>query len=111
VLKTQYPASYFIKSVSRPFDVSLSFKNLNEVSSSIQNNDVGLIDRHYRNQIRQFNNARLYTAYMRLTGVDIVNLDFRKPKLINGVYYYLNKVEDYKAGVFESVKCEFIQIV
>jgi|DEB0MinimDraft_6_1074348.scaffolds.fasta_scaffold03025_2 hypothetical protein len=111
VLKTQYPSAYFIKRVSGPFDVSLSFKDLNEVDKSIQENDRGLVSRYYGEQIRQFNNARLYTAYMRLTGVDIVNLDFRKPKLINGVYYYLNKVEDYKAGVFESVKCEFIQIV
>lgn len=110
-LKNQYPDSYFVKKGSGPFDVSLSFKNLNEVDKSIRDNDLGLVDRYYREQIRQFNNSRLYTCYLRLTGVDIVNLDFRKPKLINGVYYYLNKIEDYKAGVFESVKCELIQIV
>lgn len=111
VLKSEYPSSYFIKKGSGPFDVSLSFKNLNEVDKSIQANDIGLVDRFYKEQIRQFNESRLYTCYLRLTGVDIVNLNFRKPKLINGVYYYLNKVEDYKAGVFESVKCELIQIV
>ena len=109
--RDSFPSSYFIKIGSNPFDVSLSFKNLNEVDKSIQLNDVGLVDRHYKQQIRQFNEARLYTCYMKLTGVDIVNLNFRKPKLIDGVYYYLNKVEDYKAGVYDSVKCEFIQIV
>jgi hypothetical protein len=110
-LKSEYPASYFVKKTSGPFDVSLSFKNLNEVDKSIQINDVGLVDRFYKEQIRQFNNARLYTVYLKLTAVDIVNLNFRTPKLINGVYYYLNKVEDYKAGVNEPVKCELIQIV
>lgn len=110
-LKNNFPSSYFIKKSSGQFDVSLSFKNLNEVDRSIQDNDKGLKDRFYKEQIRQFNESRLYTCYMRLTGVDIVNLNFRKPKLINGVYYYLNKVEDYKAGVYESVKCELIQIV
>ena len=111
VLKTQYPDSYFVKEVSGPFDVSLSFKNLNEVSKSIQDNDVGLVDRHHKEQIRQFNNARLYTCYLKLTAIDILNLDFRKPKLIKGVYYYLNKIEDYKTGIYDSVKCELIQIV
>lgn len=111
VSKSSFPSSYYIKKASGPFDVSLSFKNLNDISKSLQDNDVGLVDRHYKEQIRQFNESRLYTCYLRLTGVDIVNLNFRTPKLINGVYYYLNKIEDYKAGVFESVKCELIQIV
>ena len=111
VRENNFPSSYFIKKSSGQFDVSLSFKNLNEVDRSIQDNDKGLKDRFYNEQIRQFNESRLYTCYLRLTGVDIVSLNFRKPKLINGVYYYLNKVEDYKAGVFESVKCELIQIV
>jgi hypothetical protein len=70
-----------------------------------------LVDKYYKEQIRQINNGRLYTCYLKLNPVDIVNLDFRKPKLINGVYYYLNKIEDYLAGKDVSTKVELIQVV
>ena len=109
--KTQYPFAYFIKNVSTPQDISLSFSNLKDISSGLQQNDLGLTDRYYKEQIRQINNGRLYTCYIKLNPVDIVNLDFRTPKLINGVYYYLNKVEDYLAGKDVSTKVELIQVV
>jgi hypothetical protein len=93
--ETQYPFAYFYKNVSTPQDISLSFINLKDVSVGLQQNDLGLVDRYYREQIRQINDGRLYTCYLKLNPIDIINLDFRKPKLINGVYYYLNKIEDY----------------
>lgn len=110
VLKTQYPYCYFHKDPSGEFDVSLSFGNLKDLDASLQESDKGLVDRHYRNQITQINKGRLYTCYLRLNSVDIVNLDFRKSKFINGVYYYLNKAEDYMAGKEDSTKVELIQI-
>jgi len=109
--ETQYPFAYFIKNISTPQDISLSFSNLKDVSQGLQQNDLGLVDKYYKEQIRQINNGRLYTCYLKLNPIDIVNLDFRKPKLINGVYYYLNKVEDYLAGKDVSTKVELIQVV
>jgi len=109
--ESTYPFAYFIKNVSTPQDISLSFSNLKDISLGLQTNDLGLVDKYYKEQIRQINNGRLYTCYLKLNPVDIVNLDFRTPKLINGVYYYLNKVEDYLAGKDVSTKVELIQIV
>lgn len=111
VLKTQYPFAYSIKNISTPFDISLNFGNLKDINIGLQTNDVGLVDRYYKDQIRQINEGRLYTCYLNLNAIDIVNLDFRTPKLINGVYYHLNKVEDFLAGREESTKVELIQIV
>jgi hypothetical protein len=116
--ETQYPFAYFYKNVSTPQDISLSFINLKDISVGLQQNDLGLVqndlglvDRYYREQIRQINDGRIYTCYLKLNPIDIINLDFRKPKLINGVYYYLNKIEDYLAGKDVSTKVELIQVV
>lgn len=110
VSKTQIPFSYFTKLDSDFSDVSLSFRSYKDFNKAIRANDRGLFERFYKNQIRMFNESRLVTMYLKLSPVDILNLDFRKPKYIDGNYYYLNKIEDYKTGTDETVKVELINI-
>lgn len=104
------PFCWFNKKDSGFKDLSLSFRSFSEFNTTIRQSDVGLFERFYKNQVKMFNNSRLVTMYLKLNPVDILNLDFRKPKLINGNYYYLNKIEDYKTGTEETVKVELINI-
>lgn len=108
--KTQLPYSYFTKLSSDFSDLSLSFRSYKNLSRAIRTEDRGLFERFYANQVRMFNEGRLVTMYLKLSPLDILNLDFRKPKLIDGVYYYLNKIEDYKTGTSETTKVELINI-
>lgn len=55
--------------------------------------------------------SKLLTCYMDLTGVDIYNLDFRKPALIDGVLWRLNKVIDFDTATRGVTKCELLKII
>lgn len=109
-----YPFCYSTKEISTIHDISLAFCNFKDVSLTIQTNDKGLYDRFYADQIRQLNFGRLYVAYFRITETDILNLDFRKPKLLNingnKTYFHLNKMNDFLAGKDDSTEVELIQI-
>jgi hypothetical protein len=53
----------------------------------------------------------LLTASFKLTNKDIYNLDFSSPVYINGVYWRLNKVEDWNAHDPGVTKCELLKII
>ena len=53
--------------------------------------------------------TRLRTLSINLNTTDIVNLDFRKLVYIDGVYWRINKVLDYKPNNNESTKVELIE--
>lgn len=110
VSENNIPFSYFTKKGSSFNDISLSFRSYRNFNPVIEQKDFGLFERFYKNQIKMFNQSRLTTMYLKLSAVDILNLDFRKPKYIKGVYYYLNKIEDYKTGTDETVKVELINL-
>ncbi len=71
-----------------------------------------LIPLYYQPIIDMFTKTKVVTAYLDLSPVDILNLDFSKPKkLINermNDNFYLLKVSNYKAG--QSTKCTFIRL-
>ena len=52
---------------------------------------------------------RLRTVSIDLTITDIVNLDFKRLVYIDGVYWRINKIIDYKPNNNESTKVELIE--
>jgi len=71
---------------------------------------AGLYDTYYRNMIEGLKrNPRLRTVYVALNITDIVNLDFKKLIYIDGVYWRINKIVDYKPNKNESTKVELIE--
>jgi hypothetical protein len=55
--------------------------------------------------------SKLLTCNVRLTDVDIYNLDFSRPIWIDGSLWRLNKVMDYNPMVEDTTKCEFIKVI
>ena len=70
----------------------------------------GLYDTYYRNMIEGLKRSpRLRTLSINLTITDIVNLDFKKLVYIDGVYWRISKVVDYKPNKNVSTKVELIE--
>ena len=70
----------------------------------------GLYDTYYKNMIEGLKRSpRLRTVSIDLTITDIVNLDFKKLIYIDGVYWRISKVVDYKPNKNESTKVELIE--
>jgi len=107
--KTQYPFAYHTTN-----DFSLRWDSEGDESIQLSSGLTirlfggGLVTRYYQNAIKRLNKSRLYTGWFFLSELDIINLDFRKPKIINGVHYYLNKVTDYKVNANQPTKVELI---
>lgn len=55
--------------------------------------------------------SKLVSCYARLNALDIAQLDFSKPIMIDGVLFRLNKVEDYDYKNDELVKVELLKII
>jgi hypothetical protein len=55
--------------------------------------------------------SKLLTCNVRLTDIDIYNLDFSRPIWIDGSLWRLNKVMDYNPMVEDTTKCEFIKVI
>jgi hypothetical protein len=55
--------------------------------------------------------SKLLTCNVRLTDIDIYNLDFSRPIWIDGSLWRLNKVMDYNPMVDDTTKCEFIKVI
>ena len=53
-------------------------------------------------------NPRIKTVYVNLTLSDISNLDLRKLVYIEGYYYRINRIIDYKPNNNEVTKVELI---
>ncbi len=111
---TTFPQAIFIKKDSGFKDVSFAFVSHKDISTSLQNDDVGLKDRHYNNLINTINNSRLLTIFLKLDATTISTLDFRKLKFLNingeRIYFTLNAIEDYIAGVNGSFETELIPV-
>ena len=70
----------------------------------------GLFDAYYRNMFESIKRSpRLRTVSISLNISDIVDLDFTKLVYIDGVYWRINKVIDYKPNNNESTKVELIE--
>lgn len=55
--------------------------------------------------------SKLLTCNVRLTDLDIYNLDFSKPIWIDGSLWRLNKVIDYNPMNEDTTKCEFLKVI
>ena len=70
----------------------------------------GLYDTYYKNMIEMLKrNPRLRTVSIALNITDIVNLDFTKLVYIDGVYWRINKIIDYKPNQNSLTKVELIE--
>ena len=70
----------------------------------------GLYDTYYKDMIDMLKkNPRVRTAYVDLKINDISELDFRKLVYIDGVYWRISRVIDYKPHRNESTKVELIE--
>jgi len=101
VLKNRYPQTLFTSD-----SISLMWDNRGFGFTGTQG--VGLVDRYYTKSVSRLNGSGLYTGWFFLNQTDISNIDFRKPKIIKGIHYYLNRVIDYKVGTNQSTKVELI---
>ena len=67
----------------------------------------GLFYNYYSKMVNQLKqNPRLKVVYLNLTSSDIAQLDFRKLIFIDGSYYRLNKIIDFKPHDKQSTKVE-----
>lgn len=105
-----YPYAYFEKDTSTIQDINLHFNNLTGFKNTGSSIYQGLVDRHYKKQIRQLNKGRLSKFFLRLTDLDISNLNYTTPKLIDKTYYYLNKIKNYLPGTKESTETETLTV-
>lgn len=55
--------------------------------------------------------SKLLTCNVRLTDLDIYNLDFSTPIWIDGSLWRLNKVIDYNPMNEDTTKCEFLKVI
>lgn len=55
--------------------------------------------------------SKLLSCNVRLTDMDIYNLDFSRPVWIDGTLWRLNKVIDYNPMIEDTTKCEFIKVI
>ena len=70
----------------------------------------GLYDTYYRTMIESLKrNPRIRTEYITLKISDIINLDFSKLIYIDGCYWRINRIIDFKPNKNESTKVELIE--
>lgn len=93
-------------------DFNLSFSDVSHetvISTSAQELK-GLYQVYYSKMIQQLKkNPRLKVVYLNLTHMDISRLDFRNLIYLDGYYYRINKIIDYKPHSKTSTKCELQQ--
>jgi len=69
----------------------------------------GLYQTYYQNMIEQLKrNPRIKIVYVNLKLIDINDLDLRKLVYIDGYYYYINRIIDYKPNNNEVTKVELV---
>ena len=94
----------------------LSYASVRQGTYDFTNNSIGsptaykgLYQAYYQNMIEQIkSNPRIKTVYVNLTLSDISNLDLRKLVYIEGYYYRINRIIDYKPNNNEVTKVELI---
>lgn len=80
------------------------------VSGNLSNN---LFNTYYSSYMAEITDkdSRLLQAMLKLTDVDIFNIDFAKFKFIDGGLYRLQKIIDYAAGENEVSKTELLRVI
>lgn len=91
-------------------DVSynLSFTSVTDGTNTMH----GLYKTYYSRMIQQLKSRpRIKTLYLNLSASDIMGFDFRKLVYINGMYYRVNKISDYKPHRSETTKVELVEFL
>ena len=89
-------------------DYNLSFADIrHETVVNGTYTKSGLYSNYYTRMVEQLrNNPRIKVVYINLEKSDIQKLDFRKLVFIDGIYYRINKIIDFKPHHKESTKVE-----
>jgi len=96
-------------------DLNLSFSDVKydvagTIDASGEHKINGLYHYYYASMIKQLRaKPRIKKLYVNLTKTDIALLDFQKLIFIDGVYYRINKVIDYKPQENTSTKVELTE--
>ncbi len=96
-------------------DLNLSFSDVNyDVPSPLDSTGVkkirGLYYHYYNKMIKQIKQKpRIKKIYINLSKTDINRLDFKKLVFIDGNYYRINKIIDYKPHIQSSTKVELTE--
>tara|TARA_Y100001937_G_scaffold2861_1_gene3725 strand:- start:9640 stop:12552 length:2913 start_codon:yes stop_codon:yes gene_type:complete len=96
-------------------DPNLSYNRVKHVEiSEVDNNYTitqnGLYFYFHSKMVNQLkNNPRLKVVYLNLDYQDILTLDFRDLIYLDGVYYRINRISDFKPHKNESTKVELIE--
>ena len=59
------------------------------------------------NQLK--NNPKIRTVFVNMTYSDLLRFDFRKLVYLDGMYYRVNKIVDFKPHKNESTKMELVE--
>tara|TARA_R110000751_G_scaffold828_2_gene2755 strand:+ start:1973 stop:5002 length:3030 start_codon:yes stop_codon:yes gene_type:complete len=94
----------------------LSYRSVEQGTYDFTNNSIGsptpykgLYQKYYQQMMEQIkSNPRVKTVYVNLKLSDINNLDLRKLVYIEGYYYRINRIIDYKPNNNEVTKVEVI---
>jgi hypothetical protein len=94
------------------YDTGCPLTVFNNTSESVSLDFQSLVNTYYQPISDMFQKVKVVSLYLDLTPLDIVNLDFGKPKtIINDRMndnFYLLQVSNYKAG--QSTKCTLIRL-
>lgn len=80
------------------------------VSGSINNTQFNIYWSSYMAEITD-KDSKLMTCYMKLTAKDIFDLNFSKLIYCDGVYWRLNKIEDWNASSPDVCKVELLKVI
>ena len=91
-------------------DPNLSFNNVTHQQQTGSHTQKGLVHYFHNTMLEQLKNKpRIKVVYVNLDYTDILRLDFRKLVYIDGVYYRINKITDFKPHKNESTKIELTE--
>lgn len=91
----------------------LNFKKPNQVFYNGTITNRNLWSEYWKTFIEEITSAdaKILTAYFKLSKLDIKQLDFGKLKNIDGVVYRLNTVEEYISKNNITTRCELIKVI
>ena len=112
-----YPQFHHTLNLATDADFDLNFKlplyRYYDGSLTVGVPTDNLFERYWRLFIEELTSAdaKVLTAYFKLSKLDIKNLDFSRLKEIEGVLYRLNLVDNYVSTDNVSTQCELIKVL
>lgn len=94
-----------------PYEVYWSTNS--ETSQIWKYTNANLFNMYWRDYINELTNkdAKKISLFLNLTGVDVMNLDFRQLIQINGVIFRIHTIHDYDANSRESTKVDLVKVL